>query len=142
MIMNMGEMEITIKTGGKEFTMDMPKTQINVIGERHAKATMTLNSHDDMYISYIVPSLLCLLVLPFTVLRILLLGWDCTLERRSEEDDLYNERRKVSSGRSCCAVMWSIASLMSFTSLFSMCLGTLVLCLVLMHVHPGHTEDQ
>ena len=32
MIMNMGEMEITIKTGGKEFTMDMPKTQINVIG--------------------------------------------------------------------------------------------------------------
>ena len=42
--------------------------------ERHAKATITLNSHDDMYISYIVPSLLCLLVLPFTVLRMLLLG--------------------------------------------------------------------
>ena len=27
----------------------------------------------------------------------IIVGWDCTLERRSEEDDLYNERRSVRS---------------------------------------------
>ena len=29
--MDMAEMEITIKTGGKELTLDLPKTQLNIL---------------------------------------------------------------------------------------------------------------
>ena len=44
--------------------------------------------------------------------------------------------RRVSSSRSCCAVLWSVSALMSFTLLASLVVGVWVLCTVLAHVQP------
>lgn len=143
MMMNLAEMEVTIKTQGKEITLDLPKTQLTMLAGNPLRGSLTLSHHDDIYISYIVPALFCMLVLPFTLLRIILLGWDCRLERSRDEQDIFSERRRsgVSSGRSCCAVMWSISALMSFTTLTSLVAGVWTLCTVLAHVQPIQSDS-
>jgi len=136
MVMKMAAMEVTIKTSGKEIKFDLPQTRMSMFAEDPVRGSLTLSRHDMIYISYIMPAFLCLLVLPFTILRIILLGWDCRLERSRDEQDIFSERRRVSSSRSCCAVLWSVSALMSFTLLASLVVGVWVLCTVLAHVQP------
>jgi len=142
-LLNLAEMEITVKTGGKEITMAMPKTQINILADGPAQAKFSVSQHDDILLSYLVPAFLCLLVLPFTVLRIILIGWECRMERQQQlevEDSSYAlpsaNNRYATHGRSCCAVLWSISSLMAFTSLVSLVLGVYVVCAVFTHIEP------
>jgi len=141
----MNEMEITLKTGGKEISVAMPKHQIQVIADGPAQATFSVSHHDDIIMSYLIPAILCLLVLPFTILRIILIGWDCRMERQllsvEEEIDSYQinsrqNKRYATAGRSCCAVLWSISSLMAFTSLITLTMTVYVFSSVLTHIEP------
>jgi len=137
MFINMAAMEVTVRTGGKEMVMKVPETQVKIIADTPLETNISLNHHDDIYISYIVPAALCLLCIPFTLLRILLVGWDCRLERYVEDDDFYPERnRNASSARSCCAVLWSISALLSFIILTIFLLGLLIYGSILAHVEP------
>lgn len=147
----MNEIEISVRTGGKEISMQMPKTQISVLADGPAQASFSVSQHDDILMSYIVPTFLCLLVLPFTILRMMLIGWDCRMERQQlgaggerqlfYQDDIDSSpssqnKRYASHGRSCCAVLWSISSLMAFTSLATLCMGLYIFSSYLTHIEP------
>lgn len=146
--LQMNEMEISIRTGGKEISMAMPKHQIQVLADGPAQATFSVSHHDDIIMSYLVPAFLCLLVIPFTILRIILIGWDCRMERQllnvEDEIDSYQinsrqHKRYATHGRSCCAVLWSISSLMSFTGLITLSMAVYVFCSFLTHIEPLDT---
>ena len=50
--------------------------------EHPASYELTTSAHQDLLIALEVPMLLALLTLPFTLLRVILLGWNCSLARQ------------------------------------------------------------
>ena len=50
--------------------------------EHPASYELTTSVHQDLLIALAVPMLLALLTLPFTLLRVILLGWNCSLARQ------------------------------------------------------------
>ena len=50
--------------------------------EHPASYELTTSAHQDLLIALAVPMLLALLTLPFTLLRVILLGWNCSLARQ------------------------------------------------------------
>ena len=53
--------------------------------EHPASYELTTSAHQDLLIALAVPMLLALLTLPFTLLRVILLGWNCSLARQKVE---------------------------------------------------------
>ena len=54
--------------------------------EHPASYELTTSAHQDLLIALAVPMLLALLTLPFTLLRVILLGWNCSLARQKVKD--------------------------------------------------------
>ena len=68
--------------GGFNMRVVLPKTKMTMDAEHPASYELTTSAHQDLIIALIVPMLLALLTLPFTLLRVILLGWNCSLARQ------------------------------------------------------------
>merc|ERR1712080_805956 len=64
----------------------LPRTKMTMDAEHPASYELTTSAHQDLLIALAVPMLLALLTLPFTLLRVILLGWNCSLARQKEWD--------------------------------------------------------
>ena len=88
-------------------------------GDHPASFKINASYDQDLMLALLIPVLLGLLTVPFTLLRILLLGWNCTLTRQpfpdedDDEDDLRLE--KASKSRNCLAVCCGVSGMMMFT---------------------------
>lgn len=132
--------DITVRTGGTHLELQLPETFMSMLAGSPVKATISTSNHQDMILSIMLPVLLALLTLPFTILRIILLGWNCRLSPMEEEgletdsgEELAlsdtKEARRPSHSRNCCTVTWSLASMMAFTASLGIILMVYVFCL-------------
>lgn len=97
------------------------RTEMNMAGDHPASYQIHASPTQDLLAALVLPSLLVILTVPFTVLRVLLLGWNCTLARHSfpdteeEEEDL--QLSKASRSRNCLTVCCGVSGMMMFTNL-------------------------
>jgi len=105
--------------GGLSVGVNLPRTKMVMTGDHPASFKINASYDQDLMLALLIPVLLGLLTVPFTLLRILLLGWNCTLTRQpfpdedDDEDDLRLE--KASKSRNCLAVCCGVSGMMMFT---------------------------
>ena len=94
---------------------------MNMAGDHPASYQIHASPTQDLLAALVLPSLLVILTVPFTILRVLLLGWNCTLARHTfpdteeEEEDL--QLSKASKSRNCLTVCCGVSGMMMFTNL-------------------------
>ena len=96
------------------FEYYFPRTKMTMDAEHPASYELTTSAHQDLLIALAVPMLLALLTLPFTLLRVILLGWNCSLARQKVNGLLYNT-----------VIKWLIISLRNGMSLMLILLKNL-----------------
>merc|ERR1712130_73574 len=79
-----------------------------MMGDQPASYELITSGEQDMILALVIPTVLVLVTVPFTMLRILLLGWDCMLVR---------EERPAGRTRNCLTVCCGLSSMMMFTNL-------------------------
>lgn len=104
--------------GGFNVKLVLPQTQMTMDAEHPASYELSTSPQQDMLVALAVPFLLAFLTLPFTILRIILLGWDCNLSRHKEwkgqEDE---ENLKAGKGRNCLTVFCGVSGMLLFTNI-------------------------
>ena len=94
---------------------------MNMAGDHPASYQIHASPTQDLLAALVLPSLLVILTVPFPVLRVLLLGWNCPPARHSfpdteeEEEDL--QLSKASRSRNCLTVCCGVSGMMMFTNL-------------------------
>ena len=124
--------------GGFNMRVVLPRTKMTMDAEHPASYELTTSPHQDLIIALAVPMLLALLTLPFTLLRVILLGWNCSLARQkvittkpfafqkvdflSQEWDGSDadsseegEERRSGKSRNCLTVICGVSAMMLFT---------------------------
>ena len=123
--------------------------------EHPASYELTTSAHQDLLIALAVPMLLALLTLPFTLLRVILLGWNCSLARQkvngllcifcdkvadnlpqewdgsdadSSEESV--EERVSGKVRNCLTVMCGVSAMMLFTIILMVVVAVYVLLII------------
>ena len=97
------------------------RTEMNMAGDHPASYQIHASPTQDLLAALVLPSLLVILTVPFTILRVLLLGWNCPLARHTfpdteeEEEDL--QLSKASKSRNCLTVCCGVSGMMMFTNL-------------------------
>ena len=89
-------------------------------------------SHTQQWILALMsPFMMILITVPFTFLRIILLGWNCTLTRQfwEEEEEEGLEPSKASRGRNCLTVCCGVSGMMMLTNI----LMILVVVVIIFH---------
>jgi len=116
MVRPLAAMELIFKIQGRELSLEMPEFEVQLQSDEPAKLMVTLSKHELRLLSVIVPGLLVLTILPFTVLRILLIGWKCGLQKNESHHEYnlnLNTNRAMDVGRACCTVVCSLFGLFS-----------------------------
>ena len=93
---------------------------MNMAGDHPASYQINTSHTQDLVAALVSPVLLVTLTIPFTILRILLLGWNCTLQRNQfpdEDDDDEIHLSKASKARNCAMVCCGVSGMMMFTML-------------------------
>lgn len=106
--------------GGVDIKLVLPRTEMQMAGEHPASYQINASHTQDLIAALMSPIMLIIITVPFTILRILLLGWNCTLERQywdEEEDPANQEPSRASKGRNCLTVFCGVAGMMMFTNL-------------------------
>jgi len=107
--------------GGFNLKLVLPQTKMTMEGDHPASYELQTSPQQDMAVAMLVPILLVMFTVPFTVLRILLLGWNCTLSRQEREGDLEEEDEGViprpGKTRNCLTVCCGVSGMMMFTSI-------------------------
>ena len=121
--------------------------------EHPASYELTTSAHQDLLIALAVPMLLALLTLPFTLLRVILLGWNCSLARQKVKGLLYIfvikwnlpqewdgsdadsseesvEERVSGKVRNCLTVMCGVSAMMLFTIILMVVVAVYVLLII------------
>jgi len=107
--------------GGFNMRVVLPRTKMTMDAEHPASYELTTSPHQDLIIALAVPLLLALLTLPFTLLRVILLGWNCSLARQKEWDGSdadsseEGEERRSGKSRNCLTVVCGVSAMMLFT---------------------------
>merc|ERR1712032_435324 len=104
--------------GGFNMRVVLPRTKMTMDAEHPASYELTTSAHQDLIIALIVPMLLALLTLPFTLLRVILLGWNCSLARQKEWDGSdadSSEEGESGKSRNCLTVVCGVSAMMLFT---------------------------
>merc|ERR1719318_2423216 len=103
--------------GGVNLKLVLPQTKMTMEGEHPASYELQTSAQQDM----MVPLLLAMFTVPFTILRILLLGWNCTLTKQELEGDVEEEEEGViprpGKSRNCLTVFCGVSGMMMFTNL-------------------------
>ena len=81
--------------GGVNLKLVLPQTKMTMEGEHPASYELQTSAQQDMMLAMLVPLLLAMFTVPFTILRMLLLGWNCTLAKQELEGDLEEEEEGV-----------------------------------------------
>lgn len=115
--------------GGFNVRLVLPQTQMTMDAEHPASYELTTSPQQDMIVALAVPLLLAMLTLPFTLLRIMLLGWDCALSRKREWQENEDEEPHAGKGRNCLTVCCGVSGMMLATNILM--LVTLVYVLVI-----------
>lgn len=150
MQMTLPKTDITVRTGGTHLELQLPETFMSMLAGSPVKATISTSNHQDMILSILLPVLLALLTLPFTILRIILLGWNCKLTRQEEEGQdtdsgerlAAKENSGASRSRNCCAMAWSLAAMAAFTASLGLVMMVYMFCLVQSLTRPHEMEEQ
>ena len=94
------------------------RTKMEMAGDHPASYRINASHTQDWILALMSPFMLIVITVPFTVLRILLLGWNCTLTRQfwdEEEEGLQPTR--ASRKRNCLTVCCGVSGMMMFTNL-------------------------
>jgi len=110
--------------GGFDLKLVLPQTKMTMEGEHPASYELKTSPQQDMLLATMLPMLLVMLTVPFTILRILLLGWNCALTKQEREGDFEDEEEGViprpGKTRSCLTVMCGVSGMMMFTTILGM----------------------
>jgi len=132
--------------GGFNVRLVLPQTQMTMDAEHPASYELSTSSGQDMVVALAVPILLALLTAPFTILRILLLGWNCSLQRQKEwrERDLDDSSEVSGEGagrtRNCLTVLCSVTGMMLATNIL-MLLGIVYVLVIIQSVSNPLVRD-
>ena len=91
------------------------RTKMEMAGDHPASYRVNASHTQDWILALVSPLMLIVITVPFTVLRILLLGWNCTLTRQfwdEEEEGL--EPVRASKKRNCLTVCCGVSGMMMF----------------------------
>ena len=91
---------------------------MEMAGDHPASYRINASHTQDWILALMSPFMLIIITVPFTVLRILLLGWNCTLTGQfwdEEEEGL--EPSTASKKRNCLTVCCGVSGMMMFTNL-------------------------
>ena len=116
---------------------------MKMAGDHPASYQVNTSHTQDLVAAIGIPLLLILLTVPFTILRVLLLGWNCALTRQSfpdqdEDEDLH--MGKASRSRNCLTVCCGVAGMMMFTLLLVLVV-TVYIFVILQSVTSPLTKD-
>ena len=119
------------------------RTEMKMAGDHPASYQVNTSHTQDLVAAIGIPLLLILLTVPFTILRVLLLGWNCALTRQSfpdqdEDEDLH--MGKASRSRNCLTVCCGVAGMMMFTLLLVLVV-TVYIFVILQSVTSPLTKD-
>ena len=104
--------------GGVDIKLVLPRTEMQMAGDHPASYQINASHTQDLIAALMSPFMLIVITVPFTMLRILLLGWNCTLTRQfwdEEEEGLQPTR--ASRKRNCLTVCCGVSGMMMFTNL-------------------------
>lgn len=115
--------------GGFNVKLVLPETIMTMDAEHPASYELSTSHTQDMVVALALPLLLALLSLPFTVLRIILLGWNCSLSRQKEwmPMGLEEGEGRASRSRNCLTVCCGVANMVLFTVILVVVVGIYVL---------------
>ena len=112
--------------GGLDVRVVLPRSEMNMVGDHPASYKLSTSPPQDLVMALLIPVVLISLTVPFTILRILLLGWNCALTRQvsEEEDEEEGEvARRPGKTRNCLTVCCGVSGMMVFTLLIMMVVG-------------------
>jgi len=117
--------------GGLNVKLVLPQTQMTMDAEHPASYELSTSPQQDMLVALAVPLLLALLTLPFTLLRVILLGWDCALTRQKEWKEQEDEE-DLSAGkcRNCLTVCCGVTAMMLATIILMLVVITYVVVMI------------
>ena len=101
----------------------------------------------DRLLAVVIPTVLAVVIAPFAVLRVLLLGWDCRLIRQEDDRDddttsssqtFTRTRYQQSAGRlrSCGVVFCSLSALLMFVTVIILMVAVYVYIIIKTSVEP------
>ena len=110
-----------------------------MVGDNPAFFQLKASPEQDMILALVTPILLTLLTIPFTILRVLLLGWNCALARQpfpDEDDDDEVRVTRAGKARNCFTVCCGVSGMMMFTNLLMLVVGVYVLVVYMSTSEP------
>ena len=130
--------------GGLNLKLVLPQTKMAMEGAHPASYELQTSAQQDMMVAMLVPLVLAMFTVPFTILRILLLGWNCTLTKQELEGDLEEEEEEViprpGRPRNCLTVCCGVSGTMMFTILFMMVVMVYVFIIMKSFTSPLEKE--
>ena len=119
------------------------RTEMKMAGDHPASYQINTSHTQDLVAAIGVPLLLVLLTVPFTFLRVMLLGWNCALTRQSfpdldEDDDL--RPSKASKSRNFLTVCCGVTGMMMFTLILVLVVAVYIF-VILQSVMSPLTKD-
>lgn len=130
--------------GGLNLKLVLPQTKMTMEGEHPASYELQTSAQQDMLLAMMVPIILVLFTVPFTILRMLLLGWSCTLTKQELEGDLEEEEEGViprpGKSRNCLTVCCGVSGMMMFTNLLMMVVMVYVFIIMKSFTSPLEKE--
>lgn len=118
--------------GGIKMFLKLPRTEMKMEGDHPAKYQIDTSPTIDLIFALLVPIALAALTVPFTILRVLLLGWNCTLSRKPfpDEDEDEVTMSKSSKSRNCLTVFFGVSGMMTFTIIFILVVAVYILVFI------------
>lgn len=130
--------------GGINLKVILPQTKMTMEGEHPASYELKTSPQQDMMVGLCVPAILVLFTVPFTILRILLLGWNCTLTKQDLEGDIEDDEDGVlprpGKARNCLTVFCGVSGMMMFTNLLMIVVMAYVFILMKSFTSPLEKE--
>ena len=111
---------------------------MQMAGDHPASYQINTSHTQDLVVALLSPILLIILTIPFTILRVLLLGWNCTLTRHQfrDEDDDEVMMTKASKTRNCLTVCCGVSGMMMFTMLLILVVVVYILVFLQSFTNP------
>jgi len=104
--------------GGVDIQLVLPRTEMQMAGEHPASYQINASHTQDLIAALLSPIMLIFITVPFTVLRMILLGWNCTLTRQYWDEEEEGLRpASASKAWNCLTVFCGVSGMMMFTML-------------------------
>ena len=138
--------EVSQELAGGSYQVETPETHVGIVAKQPVAFEMTMDRYTDMVVAMVLPLVLAMLTLPFTLLRLLLLGWDCNLVRNQVGTILHEApqewpedgeaRKGPGQGRSILTLFCGIAGMVSFTKIVILVVFIYVIIIIQSYVKP------